>query len=101
MTKQERNRIHKACELVEINDEPFSCIALEYGFGDTGRYGPRPPQMEALVERYGKFYEQCYSRIWPLADKDTEEGRNERIMLMLFFAEAERDAKVDEPNDEA
>jgi hypothetical protein len=100
MTKQERNRIHKACELVEIKVEPFSCIALEYG-GYTVPDGPRPPKMEALVERYGKFYEQRYSGIWPLADKNTEEGRNERIMLMLFFAEAERDAKVDEPNDEA
>jgi len=82
-------RIKLACEIVEIEGE-FSCLAVEFGFGDEAPDANKPKRMKRLPTQYARFYDKEESAQWGFEDRKTEAGKCERIIAMLLFAEANR-----------
>ena len=83
MTKQEREIIYKACEMIETGEQRYSCCALRYCEAD-----------KSLLERYEEFYRVTFMYpYWPdlYPQHTSRKTQSQRILMLLLFAEAESD----------
>jgi len=74
LTKAQRLACYKACIAIQSGRNWFSCPAL----GD-----------DTLKRLYRNFYGRR-EHIWPFSNAATKDGRNERLIALLFFAEVHK-----------
>jgi hypothetical protein len=86
VNKKDLDRVHEACEGVETGQHNWSCTALEFGFSNV--------EMPELRDRYAAFYEKKANEVWfPGGENFDPFTKDQRILLLLLFAEAEQDVQ--------
>lgn len=84
MNRRDRKRVSDACESLHLRTSLHACRALKWG---AENYDSRVAMRVDLAVRFSLFYDRDPSSPWyPLG-----EWRDERIMAILLFAEAEGD----------
>jgi hypothetical protein len=82
--------IDTACENIERGGHMYSCNAIELAYTSK----PEIPidACDVLVRRYADFYERGHNDNWFFGDTSSDEpSRGQRILMLLLFAEAEKD----------
>ncbi len=81
LDKKEKDRIYRACKLVAIGKEDFSCNAIQ-------KYSELDPKFGYLRKAYCKLYNKRHGQAWLGYRKTDKELKSLRITLLLLFAEA-------------
>lgn len=91
MTKEEKQIIYDACELIECGVWRTSCYALSKAHSRAKDESLIFGINSDICRRYVEFFRKSLNDLWDFSDNNSPEGRMERIIALLLFAEAEGD----------